>query len=61
MPVKPDEVLEELRRRIYGGGRLRLDLLSKEELVAMASLINEGDVEIVEEACRPFVIRKLSS
>ena len=57
MPTNPAEVLKEMRRLIYGGAKPRLDLLSRDELVAMAALINEGEAEIISEACKPFVAR----
>ena len=61
MHANPAEVLQELRRRIDGGAKLRLELLSKDEMAAMSTLIYEGVAEIVEEACRPFLIRVLNS
>ena len=51
--------VDEMRRRIYGGGRLLLDSLSKEELEALQPLLFDDEAEIVNEACKPYVIRKL--
>jgi len=49
----------EMRNRIFGGSRLLLDALSEDELVALQPLLLNGDAEIVNEACKPYVIRKL--
>ena len=48
-----------MRRRIFGGSHLLLDSLSKVELEAAYALILEGEAEIICEACKPFVVRKL--
>ncbi len=61
MSHDPDIALQDMRRRIYGGGRLLLDSLSKEELVASHALIREGEAEIINEACKPFLVRVLAS
>jgi hypothetical protein len=61
MPVDPNIALQDLRRRIHGGSRLLLDSLSKEELAAVYALIREGEAEIINEACKPFVVRVLAS
>ncbi|MDU8929533.1 hypothetical protein RXV86_19255 [Alisedimentitalea sp. MJ-SS2] len=50
---------DEMRQRIFGGSRLQLDNLSKEELVALEPLLTSGEAEIINEACKPFVVRKL--
>ncbi len=60
MPVGSKTALQDLKRRINGGARLQLDGLSDEELAAMATLIMEGGAEIINEACKPFLIRKLA-
>ena len=52
---------QDMRRRIQAGARLLLDSLSDEELVAVGALIREGEAEIINEACKPFVIRVLPS
>ena len=49
----------EMRRRIYGGARLLLDSLTEEELAAAQLLLLSGEAEIINEACKPYVIRKL--
>ncbi len=61
MLVDPDIALQDMRRRIYGGARLLLDSLSEEELIAAYALIREGEAEIINEACKPFVVRVLAS
>ena len=48
-----------MRRRIYGGARLLLDSLSDEELAALQPLLFEGEAEIINEACKPYVVRSL--
>ena len=50
-----------MRRRIQAGARLLLDSLSDEEMVAVGALIREGEAEIINEACKPFVVRVLAS
>jgi len=51
--------LEQLRARVLGGSYLLLDSLSDEELVAMQSLLLNGEAEIVNSACKPFLVAKL--
>ena len=55
----PAATLEQLRSRVLGGGRLLLDRLTAEELAAAQQLILRGEAEIVNEACRPFLLAKL--
>ena len=52
---------QDMRRRIQAGARLLLDSLSDEEMVAVGTLIREGEAEIINEACKPFVVRVLAS
>jgi hypothetical protein len=61
MADDPTVALQEMRRRIYGGARLLLDSLNEEELAAVYALIREGEVEIINEACKPYVVRVLAS
>ena len=61
MPIDPDIGLQDMRGRINGGARLLLDSLSEEELTAVHALIREGEAEIINEACKPFVVRVLAS
>ncbi len=56
----PDIALQEMRRRIRGGGRPLLDGLSDAELAAAHVLIREGEAEIINEACKPFLVRVLT-
>ena len=60
MSDDPRIAAQDMRRRIYGGARLLLDSLSDEELVAVQALILKGEAEIINEACKPFVIRVLA-
>ena len=53
------DTLERLRARVRGGAYLLLDRLSDEELVAMQSLLLSGEAEIVNSACKPFLVAKL--
>lgn len=59
MPSDPREAEEEMRRRILGGARVLLDSLDKEELAALQPMLFAGEAEIIHEACKPYVIRKL--
>ncbi len=51
--------MKDMRRRIYGGARLLLDSLSDEELAALQPLLIGGEAEIINEACKPYVVRTL--
>jgi hypothetical protein len=59
MPDDPQTAREDMRRRIYGGARLLLDSLSDEELAALQPLLIGGEAEIINEACKPYVVRAL--
>ncbi len=61
MSGDPNMAELDMRRRINSGARLLLDSLSDEELVAVGALIREGEAEIINEACKPFVVRVLAS
>ena len=61
MSGDPNMAVQDMRRRIYAGARLLLDSLSDEEVVAVQALLLEGEAEIINEACKPFVIRALPS
>ncbi len=61
MSGDPNIAEQDMRRRIHMGARLLLDSLSDEELVAAGALIREGEAEIINEACKPFVVRVLAS
>ena len=52
-------VLERLRERVLGGGYILLDTLTEDELVAMQSLLLNEEAEIVNSACKPFLVAKL--
>jgi len=49
-----------MRHRIRGGARILLDSLSEEELAAVYAVIRGGEAEIINEACKPFVVRVLA-
>ena len=55
----PKKAEEEMRRRIFGGARMLLDGLNDEELAALQPMLFSGEAEINNEACKPYVIRKL--
>lgn len=57
--TKVDQALERLRARVLGGAYILLDTLSEEELVAMQSLLFNQEAEIVNSACKPFLVAKL--
>lgn len=50
---------QEIRARVFGGARLLLDRLSKSDLEALQPLLLQGEAEIINETCRPYVVRKL--
>jgi hypothetical protein len=60
MSDHPDIAVQDMRRRIHAGARLLLDHLSDGELVAVGTLIRDGEAEIINEACKPFVVRVLA-
>ncbi len=51
--------LKVLRKRILGGGSLLLDQMSETELVAMQEMLLQGEAEIINSACKPYLIAKL--
>ena len=58
-PEDADAVFENLRARVLGGAYLLLDKLDDAELVAMQRLLESGEAEIVNAACKPFLVAKL--
>jgi len=52
-------VLKQLRERVHGGGYILLDTLTEDELVAMQSLLFNQEAEIVNSACKPFLVARL--
>ena len=55
----PGETLVRVRELILGGGSLLLDRMTDAELVAMQDLLFRDEAEIVNSACRPYLIAKL--
>ena len=51
--------LEDLRARILGGGSLLLDQMSEAQLIAMQEMLFRGEGEIINSACKPYLIAKL--
>lgn len=54
-----DITLERLRKRVLGGAYVLLDSLTEDELEAMQSMLFNGEAEIVNSACKPFLVAKL--
>ena len=59
MAMTPEKSKDAMRQRIFGGARVCLDALTKEELEALQPLLLANEAEIINEACRPYIIRKL--
>ena len=55
----PKSVEDKLRARVLGGAYILLDSLGDEELSAMQTLLLNGEAEIVNSACKPFLVAKL--
>ena len=51
--------LERLRQRVLGGEHILLDTLSADELASMQSMLFNNEAEIVNSACKPFLVAKL--
>ena len=51
--------LDRLRERVLGGGYILLDTLTEDELVAMQSMLFNDEAEIINSACKPFLVAKL--
>ena len=51
--------LERLREGVVGGAYILLDTLIEDELVAMQSMLFNDEAEIVNSACKPFLVAKL--
>lgn len=62
IPHKSDNsntTLGRLRERVLGGAYILLDTLTEDELVAMQSMLFNDEAEIVNSACKPFLVAKL--
>lgn len=60
LPVEsPAETLARVRELILGGGSLLLDRMTGSELVAMQDMLFRDEAEIINSACRPYLIAKL--
>ena len=55
-PVDP--VLQALRKRVLGGAGIQLDTLSDAELRAMQTMLFNDEAEIINSACKPFLVAK---
>ncbi len=58
-PRAADNALARVRECILGGGSLLLDQLDQDELAAMQQMLFADEAEIVNSACRPYLIAKL--
>jgi len=54
-----DISLERLRQRVLGGAYVLLDSLTEGELEAMQTMLFNEEAEIVNSACKPFLVAKL--
>ena len=55
----PDATLQQLRSRVLGGARPRLESLNADKMVAAHELISRGEAEIASYACSLFLIATL--
>lgn len=53
------DALARVRKIILGGGSLLLDQLDDDELAAMQKMLFDGEAEIINSACKPYLIAKL--
>ncbi|MDH3629703.1 MAG: hypothetical protein OER98_01175 [Gammaproteobacteria bacterium] len=51
--------LQRLRERVLGGAYILLDTLTEDELAAMQTMLFNDEAEIVNSACKPFLVAKL--
>jgi len=51
--------LQRLRERVLGGAYILLDTLTEAELAAMQTMLFNDEAEIVNSACKPFLVAKL--
>lgn len=58
-PENPSAILKRLRYVLVNGGKLLLESLRDQELVAMQTLIESGEAEIVNSACRPYLAARV--
>ena len=57
--INGDITLERLRKRVLGGAYVLLDSLTEGELEAMQTMLFNDEAEIVNSACKPFLVAKL--
>ncbi len=50
--------IESLRKRVRGGAMIQLDTLDDIELAAMQALLFNEEAQIVNSACKPFLVAK---
>jgi hypothetical protein len=54
-PRDPAVLLEQLRKRIRGGGRPALEDLEGEEMAAAHELISSGEAEVIHSGCHLYL------
>ena len=53
-----DSAIDLLRKRVRGGAMIQLDTLDDAELAAMQALLFSNEAEIINSACKPFLVAK---
>ena len=53
-----DSAIDALRQRVRGGAMIQLDTLDDTELAAMQALLFSNEAEIINSACKPFLVAK---
>ncbi len=53
-----DSAIDALRKRVRGGAMIQLDTLDDAELAAMQALLFSDEAEIINSACKPFLVAK---
>ena len=60
-PEDPLVIVEQLRKRIRGGGRPALEDLEGEEMAAANELISSGEAEVIHSGCHLYLTATLKS
>ncbi len=50
--------IDLLRKRVRAGAMIQLDTLDDAELAAMQALLFSNEAEIINSACKPFLVAK---
>ncbi|MDJ0778066.1 MAG: hypothetical protein QNJ85_09400 [Gammaproteobacteria bacterium] len=54
----PGSTVDLLRKRVRGGAAIQLDTLDEKELEAMQVLLFSDEAEIINSACKPFLVAR---